>query len=41
MTDDLLAEPLAITDGDLAVRPGPGLGLDIDEDKLAHYRQDR
>jgi L-Ala-D/L-Glu epimerase len=41
MSDDLLAEPLRITDGTLAVRPGVGLGLDIDEDKLAHYRQDR
>jgi len=41
MSDDLLTDPLHITDGTLAVRPGPGLGLDIDEDKLAHYRQDR
>ena len=40
MSDDLLAEPLRITDGELAVRPGPGLGLEIDEDKLAFYRQD-
>ncbi len=41
MSDDLLTEPLHITDGTLAVRPGPGLGLEIDEQKLAHYRQDR
>lgn len=40
MEDDLLAEPLEIKDGTLPVRQGPGLGLDIDEDKLAHYRQD-
>lgn len=40
MTDDLLAEPLQITDGTLAVRPGPGLGLTIDEEKLTRYRQD-
>lgn len=40
MSDDLLAEPLQITDGTLAVRKGAGLGLDIDEDKLQHYRQD-
>ncbi|USQ81391.1 enolase [Ornithinimicrobium faecis] len=40
MKDDLLAEPLQITDGTLAVRPGPGLGLQIDDDKLTHYRQD-
>lgn len=41
MADDLLAEPLRITDGTLTVRPGPGLGLVIDEEKLTHYRQDR
>ncbi|WP_109474072.1 mandelate racemase/muconate lactonizing enzyme family protein [Ornithinimicrobium cavernae] len=40
MQDDLLAEPLQIADGALEVRPGPGLGLTIDEDKLTHYRQD-
>lgn len=40
MSDDLLAEPLSISGGTLAVRPGPGLGLAIDEDKLAHYRVD-
>ncbi|WP_232666563.1 mandelate racemase/muconate lactonizing enzyme family protein [Pseudonocardia sp. TRM90224] len=40
MTDDLLTEPLEIVAGELAVRPGPGLGIEIDPDKLAHYRQD-
>jgi L-Ala-D/L-Glu epimerase len=40
MTDDLLTEPLQITGGQLTVRPGPGIGIDIDPDKLAHYRQD-
>jgi len=40
MTDDLLAEPLVIADGELAVRQGPGLGLQIDDEKLAHYRTD-
>jgi len=40
MTDDLLAEPLEIRGGELAVRPGPGLGAAIDPDKLARYRQD-
>lgn len=40
MTDDLLTEPLEIRGGELAVRPGPGLGALIDPDKLAHYRQD-
>ncbi|NUU25686.1 MAG: enolase [Streptomycetaceae bacterium] len=41
MADDLLAEPLPIRDGTLAVRPGAGLGVAIDPDKLARYRQDR
>jgi L-alanine-DL-glutamate epimerase-like enolase superfamily enzyme len=40
MTDDLLTEPLRISGGELAVRPGPGIGFDIDPDKLAHYRTD-
>lgn len=40
MRDDLLAEPLRIADGRLGVPPGPGLGLVIDPDKLAHFRQD-
>ena len=38
MRDDLLTEPLVIEDGTLLVRQGPGLGIDIDEDKLRHYR---
>jgi L-alanine-DL-glutamate epimerase-like enolase superfamily enzyme len=41
MADDLLTEPLQIDRGAALVRKGPGLGLHIDEDKLAHYRQDR
>jgi L-alanine-DL-glutamate epimerase-like enolase superfamily enzyme len=40
MTDDLLAEPLTIRDGELAVQRAPGLGVVIDPDKLARYRQD-
>lgn len=40
MSDDLLAEPLQIADGTLRIREGPGLGIEIDEHKLAHYRQD-
>lgn len=40
MTDDLLAEPLEIRQGMLRVREAPGLGAQIDEDKLAHYRTD-
>jgi L-Ala-D/L-Glu epimerase len=41
MTDDVLAEPPVITDGRLAARQAPGLGVTIDPDKLAHYRVDR
>ncbi|QRP48518.1 mandelate racemase/muconate lactonizing enzyme family protein [Amycolatopsis sp. FDAARGOS 1241] len=40
MTDDLLAEPLRIEHGELRVPQGHGLGVRLDEDKLAHYRQD-
>ena len=41
MDDDLLAEPLVIQDGTVCVRQAPGLGIDIDQDKLRHYRHDR
>ncbi|MFD4507368.1 mandelate racemase/muconate lactonizing enzyme family protein [Streptomyces sp. NPDC058457] len=41
MSDDLLTEPIAITDGTLAVPDGPGLGVAIDPEKLDRYRQDR
>jgi len=41
MTDDLLADPLVIENGELTVRQGPGLGLVIDEQKLQRFRQDR
>lgn len=40
MTDDLLAEPLTIENGTLRVREGTGLGIRIDHEKLARYRQD-
>jgi L-Ala-D/L-Glu epimerase / N-acetyl-D-glutamate racemase len=41
MSDDLLTEPLRIIGGTLPIRPGAGLGIEIDTDKLNHYRQDR
>jgi L-alanine-DL-glutamate epimerase-like enolase superfamily enzyme len=40
MSDDLLAQPLAIADGRIRVPEGPGVGTDVDDDKLAHYRTD-
>ena len=39
--DDLLADPVRIVDGAIAVRTAPGLGIEIDESKLARYRTDR
>jgi L-alanine-DL-glutamate epimerase-like enolase superfamily enzyme len=41
MTDDLLTEPLTIRDGTLVVPSGPGHGVSVDPDKLAHFRTDR
>lgn len=41
MSDDLLAQPLQINGGELTVRPGAGLGIEIDPAKLERYRQDR
>jgi len=41
MSDDLLTEPLRIDGGTLTTGRGPGLGIEIDPDKLARYRQDR
>lgn len=40
MADDLLAEPILIRDGRIAVRSDPGVGVSIDPQKLQHYRQD-
>ncbi|MGD8201016.1 mandelate racemase/muconate lactonizing enzyme family protein [Ornithinimicrobium sp. W1679] len=40
MSDDLLVEPLTITGGRMAAPTAPGLGLHVDADKLARYRQD-
>ncbi|MFZ3592704.1 mandelate racemase/muconate lactonizing enzyme family protein [Streptomyces sp. BH104] len=40
MTDDLLAEPLRISEGTLRVREGAGLGIELDAEKLTRYRQD-
>jgi len=35
---DLVHQPLAVTDGDVHVPDGPGLGVDVDEQAVAHYR---
>jgi L-alanine-DL-glutamate epimerase-like enolase superfamily enzyme len=41
MADDLIAEPIVIEDGFVAARTAPGVGIEIDADKLAHYRTDK
>lgn len=41
MRDDLLAEPIAITGGRISVRDVPGVGAEIDDEKLGTYRTDR
>jgi L-alanine-DL-glutamate epimerase-like enolase superfamily enzyme len=40
MSDDLIAEPLVIRDGVIAAPTTPGVGCELDPDKLAHYRTD-
>lgn len=36
--DDIIVEPFAYSDGDIVVSPKPGLGIELDEDKLKYYR---
>lgn len=40
-TEEILAEPLGYGDFSLAVPTGPGLGIALDEDKIAYFRRDR
>ncbi|MDS1112946.1 enolase C-terminal domain-like protein [Gordonia westfalica] len=40
MSDDLLTEPLQIRDGHLHRSTAPGIGFEIDPDKLERYRTD-
>ena len=40
LADDIVTEPIAISDGSLPVPTGPGLGVDLDEDKLKQYGRD-
>jgi muconate cycloisomerase len=37
--DDIVAERLRFEDGKVLVPEGPGLGIVVDEEKLAHYSQ--
>jgi L-Ala-D/L-Glu epimerase len=41
MSDDLLADPIEISDGRISVRDMPGVGAEIDDEKLGRYRTDR
>jgi muconate cycloisomerase len=41
LKDDIVVERPVFRDFELHLPTGPGLGLQIDEDKLAHYRRDR
>jgi muconate cycloisomerase len=36
--DDILADPLLITAGEARPPEGPGLGVELDEEKIAYYR---
>lgn len=40
-SDDVVRHGLRIEDGYLLPPPGPGLGVELDEEKLQHYRIDR
>ena len=41
LADDLVVTAPEICDGRVAVPSAPGLGFEIDEDRLARYRLDR
>lgn len=38
-TDDIAAAPVAIQGGRLLIPAGPGLGVELDEDKIRHYER--
>jgi muconate cycloisomerase len=39
-SDDIITEAFEYSDGDVIASPKPGLGVELDEDKLKHYRLD-
>ncbi len=41
LTEEILSEPLGYADFELAVPTKPGLGVALDEDKVAFFRRDR
>ena len=36
--DDVITEAFDYADGDIIVSSKPGLGIELDEDKIKHYR---
>ncbi len=40
LTEEVLAEPLRYEDFSLVVPDGPGLGVALDEDRIARFRRD-
>ena len=41
LTDEILTEPLTYRDFSLQVPNRPGLGIELDQDRVAHLRRDR
>jgi muconate cycloisomerase len=41
LTEDIVTQPLTYADFEMQVPTGPGLGVTLDEDKVAHFRRDR
>jgi muconate cycloisomerase len=39
-SDDIITEPFEYAAGDIVISSRPGLGIELDEDKLKHYRLD-
>jgi muconate cycloisomerase len=41
LTEDIVTSPLTYADFEMQVPTGAGLGITLDEDKVAHFRRDR
>lgn len=41
LTEEILAQPLQYKDFQLAIPTGPGLGIELDEDRVQFFRRDR
>lgn len=38
-TDDVVAEPIVVSDGKFSIPTGPGLGVELDESKISQYER--